>query len=171
MHLRIDSCARCATVAVMFASAGLSAASPAAAGAGTTLLFWGNASVQYPYGSGPLLRSDPLSDSKYRVTGKVNLTNTSGVTLDVSCTTALNVTSDAERVSVPATRNGVTGRLALLMEFVGPNGTTADKQRVELSCTCDGAQCNALGFDGLGIITEAVADDSGNVQVQSAPGT
>jgi hypothetical protein len=160
-----------ALVAAFFATTGLLTVSPAAADIGTTLLFWGNAAVQYPYGSGPLLRTEPLADAKYRITGKVNLVNTSSVTLDVSCTTSLNTTSDLERVSVPATRNGVSSRLALLMEFVGPNGTTADKQRAELSCTCDGSQCTALGFEGLGIITEAVADDSGNVQVQAAPGT
>jgi hypothetical protein len=150
--------------------AGMAATSPVAAGVGTTLLFWGDAAVRYPFGSGPLLRTDELNEKQYRVTGKLSLVNTSSSWLDVSCTTQLNIGSNIEHVSVPPTRDSVTGRLTLLMEFVAPSGTTVETRRAELNCTCaSGTACNSLSFENLGIIAEVVADDSGNKQVPSAP--
>jgi hypothetical protein len=148
----------------------LAAAAPASAGVGTTLLFWGNAAVRYPYGSGPLLRTDVLAGNKYRVTGKLSLVNASSSALDVTCTTSLNTAANIEHVSVPATRDNVTGRVSLIMECIGPVGSTAQTQRAELTCTCaSGAYCNSLSFESLGIIAEAITDDSDNVPVQSAP--
>jgi hypothetical protein len=145
---------------------------PIVAGPASALLFWGDAVVAYPFTGDALLQTDPLTNTKYWVTGKVTLANTSSSVLDVSCSLRLDTMSDVEHVSVPAASNGVVSRLPVFTAFVGANAGSAAEQRARLTCTCASAiSCNALSFENLGIVVKAVAADSGNMQVvaPSAP--
>jgi hypothetical protein len=135
---------------------------------GRSLLFWGDAAATYPFAGDALIRTERLSEGKYRVTGKLGMRNPAELALDVTCTVKLDQAINIERISVPPATDGVSGAVSLFLIAVGATGPSYEQQRADLTCTCaSGDACTGLIFESLGIIATTVAADSGTVQKPS----